>query len=275
MFVRGKTTIQNGTAVIKNQSTMMNIQNTQIAVIIMRKGIKNMIQEIKGKPIKGYRYSDGVHWYWGDEEIAVINDNQEIEWYKRTHNYPEEVVNAIRERKQYPAASWLIEVHKVSVSATQGYYQICINGRDIMRFGAEKKSDESGQYVFDIPDDELGRLLIALFWHKFDHVYHYSNIAKDIFYPEWNKDDPQKEYLPNQAISEFVMQMIENFEDFLEQKQIVIENPEKQEAIDAGEDVDSIANIYGTDYGILQQAIEEMLIAWNIWDVFQTPGKGE
>lgn len=46
----------------------------------------------------------------------------------------------------------------------------------------------------------------------------------------------------------FICEIIEHFENFLDAKGIELDNPEKQEAIDAGEEEDSIANIYGTDY---------------------------
>ncbi len=144
---------------------------------------------IKDKEIKGYKFADGVHWYWGNEEVAVINDNNEIEWYKRPHNYPEELVEAIRERKEYPAAHFDIDIRKISRSTTQGYYQIDINGKKAITFDAYKMLGKDGDYHFDLSDEELGKLLITFFWHKYDHVYHYSDKAKDIFYPDWNKEN--------------------------------------------------------------------------------------
>lgn len=63
---------------------------------------------------------------------------------------------------------------------------------------------------------------------------------------------------------EFVGQIIDGFEDFLESKGISIENPEKQEAVNDGEDPDSICIIYGTDYGELQSYIESTLINWGL-----------
>ena len=54
---------------------------------------------IQGKEIKGYSYADGVNWYWGDKEVAVINElRREIEWCDRTFNFPQEVVDDIRNR---------------------------------------------------------------------------------------------------------------------------------------------------------------------------------
>lgn len=51
--------------------------------------------------------------------------------------------------------------------------------------------------------------------------------------------------------------IIEIFEDFLDKKEIFIPNTEKKEAIESGEDIDSIANIYGTDYGFLQESVRD------------------
>lgn len=63
---------------------------------------------------------------------------------------------------------------------------------------------------------------------------------------------------------EFICEIIEHFENFLDAKGIELDNPEKQEAIDAGEEEDSIANIYGTDYGWLQSDIEGSLKSWGL-----------
>lgn len=65
-------------------------------------------------------------------------------------------------------------------------------------------------------------------------------------------------------IAQFTGEIIEIFEDFLEKKQIVIANDEKDEAITDGEDPACIGNIYGTDYGELQSDIEETLLIWRL-----------
>lgn len=69
----------------------------------------------------------------------------------------------------------------------------------------------------------------------------------------------RKEDLP-----EFVGQMIDIFEDFLEEKGVDIPNPEKEDAEALGEDPDGMCRIYGTDYGTLQTQIESMLEAWRL-----------
>lgn len=48
----------------------------------------------------------------------------------------------------------------------------------------------------------------------------------------------------------FICEIIEHFENFLDMKGIELDNPEKQEAIDAGKEKDSIANIYGTEISL-------------------------
>ena len=53
---------------------------------------------------------------------------------------------------------------------------------------------------------------------------------------------------------EILCMFVELFEDFLDEKGIVIPNDEKNE------DPESASNIYGTDYGILSDRIEDLLI---------------
>lgn len=56
---------------------------------------------------------------------------------------------------------------------------------------------------------------------------------------------------------EFLGRIIDIFEDFLEEKGIDIDNPEK-------EDNDDAAIIYGSDYGILQDQLKDLMKAWGI-----------
>lgn len=77
--------------------------------------------------------------------------------------------------------------------------------------------------------------------------------------------------LNRDTLGEFVCEIIEHFEDFLDMKGIKLENPEKQEAIDAGvSDEESICNVYGTDYGWLQSEIESSVKYWEL-----IPDEGE
>ena len=65
-------------------------------------------------------------------------------------------------------------------------------------------------------------------------------------------------------IPEFVGQIIDAFEDFLAERNIVLQNDEIDDAIADGADADEVAIIYGTDYGQLQSAIEEILNRWSL-----------
>lgn len=62
------------------------------------------------------------------------------------------------------------------------------------------------------------------------------------------------------ASPEFIGQIIDTFEDFLEEKGIDIPNDEK----DDRDDPESAAIIYGTDYGQLQTALEGLLLNWGV-----------
>ena len=63
-------------------------------------------------------------------------------------------------------------------------------------------------------------------------------------------------FIPAEAVPEFTGQIIDIFEDFLELKGITIPNPERDE------DPDNTAIIYGSDYGMLQDKIEDTLRNW-------------
>ena len=55
-----------------------------------------------------------------------------------------------------------------------------------------------------------------------------------------------------------IIDIIEVFEDFLEEKGVTIDNPEIEEAIADGEDPESVAIIYGSDYGDLYDRINDL-----------------
>lgn len=57
---------------------------------------------------------------------------------------------------------------------------------------------------------------------------------------------------------EFIGRIIDVFEDFLDEKGIVIPNEDKEQS---GEDA---ANIYGMDYGLIQSRLEGIMRCWNI-----------
>lgn len=80
-------------------------------------------------------------------------------------------------------------------------------------------------------------------------------------------NEPLDECYPNRSINEFVGQVIDIFEDFLDTKKIVLENDEKLE------DVDVAANIYGADYGVLQTELEDLLENWKLVETDEDMGK--
>lgn len=69
-----------------------------------------------------------------------------------------------------------------------------------------------------------------------------------------------KLYIADNEKEEFIGQIIDAFEDFLEAKMIRIDNPEKNEAVD--DDDGTIAIIYGTDYDMIHDDIECTLKSW-------------
>ena len=58
--------------------------------------------------------------------------------------------------------------------------------------------------------------------------------------------------------AEFIGQIIDIFEDFLEERGIVLPNEER------GQDPDNAAIIYGTDYGQLQDELAGMMVGWDL-----------
>lgn len=63
---------------------------------------------------------------------------------------------------------------------------------------------------------------------------------------------------------EMLCAIIESFEELLDDRGIVIPNKDKDDAIASGEDPESICNIYGCDYGNLEQKIEQILINYKL-----------
>lgn len=70
---------------------------------------------------------------------------------------------------------------------------------------------------------------------------------------------------------EFIGQIIDIFEDFLEEKGINIQNEDRED--DADLDKESAAIIYGNDYYLLEEKISETLANWNIVHEFEVNSK--
>ena len=61
------------------------------------------------------------------------------------------------------------------------------------------------------------------------------------------------------CVSEFIGQIIDTFEDFLDEKGVEIDNPEKLD-----EDDPNLAIIYGSDYDHLKDGIAKILDGWRL-----------
>lgn len=148
------------------------------------------MKTINGKEIKGYSYADGVHWYWGDTEVAVINEyRREIEWCNRTCKFPKEVVDEIRRKMPDNPGVWVIEARRTKSSACDGNVSIFVNNKDMdIHFVDKYEMDENGNYTSTISNEELGEYVYACLWNPLDNIYHYSDRFKSMFKPNWNKE---------------------------------------------------------------------------------------
>ena len=70
--------------------------------------------------------------------------------------------------------------------------------------------------------------------------------------------------VPESSVAEFIGQVIDIFEDFLEEHGVRLDNPEKTDAVADGQDPDGLAIIYGTDYGSLSDDLKSMFTAWDV-----------
>ena len=61
---------------------------------------------------------------------------------------------------------------------------------------------------------------------------------------------------------EFIGQIIDTFEDFLDDKGIVVENEERD--TDGDLDAETSANIYGADYDYISDELRKIFRHWNI-----------
>lgn len=61
--------------------------------------------------------------------------------------------------------------------------------------------------------------------------------------------------------NEFIGQIIDIFEDFLTEKAVHINNPERDE-----NDESDQAEIYGSDYNSIQSRLEDMMKQWKVFE---------
>lgn len=62
---------------------------------------------------------------------------------------------------------------------------------------------------------------------------------------------------------EFLARIIDEFEEFLDDRGIELQNPDKTYAMDDGQDPDEIATIYGDDFAELEDRIMDVLKSWS------------
>lgn len=137
---------------------------------------------INGKELKSFKYADGVHYFWGDREVAVINEKTaEIEWCDRIRTFPEEVVTVIRALQHTEVGKWVVRVRRITSSETQGYFTVSVNGNDVLTFGDDKQIGLDGKWHSKYSDAELGKILCAALWHPKDDIYHYSDKMREAF----------------------------------------------------------------------------------------------
>ena len=82
-----------------------------------------------------------------------------------------------------------------------------------------------------------------------------AKVAKDCGVPIVEMKEQPVIELPAEDESEFIGQIVDVFEDFLEEKGITIANEEKE-----GDDDDAI--IYGSDYDEIADGIKEIISRW-------------
>ena len=70
--------------------------------------------------------------------------------------------------------------------------------------------------------------------------------------------------IQREELTEFIGQILDVFEDYLEEKGVSILNEDRQAAIEAGEDPEGLCILYGSDYGELQSGIKEILYHWDL-----------
>ena len=64
-------------------------------------------------------------------------------------------------------------------------------------------------------------------------------------------------------VPEFLGQIIDIFEDFLAERGVMLQNEERLSAMEQ-DNQDTVAIIYGSDYGSLQDDLTCMLASWDV-----------
>lgn len=68
-----------------------------------------------------------------------------------------------------------------------------------------------------------------------------------------------KNVLTMESMPEFIGQIVDIFEDYCTEKEIILENSDRNQAIKDGEDPENLAIIYGDSYDVIGDAIRRTL----------------
>ncbi|MBO5435451.1 hypothetical protein J6A31_06640 [bacterium] len=144
---------------------------------------------------------------------------------------------------------------KIIRDVTDGLAYAYIDGTDnVIRYDHTQKAEETGTYI----NTGIHAVLSKAYGIEVQYTYYHDNQVW-IYYK--NNTQPA---IKTEDTAEFVSQIIETFESFLDDRNIVLENEEKDDALEDVDDPSEIANIYGSDYGELQTGIEYILGRWNL-----------
>lgn len=83
----------------------------------------------------------------------------------------------------------------------------------------------------------------------------YKKIFENRYETLYNR---KNNFIDNQELLEMISEMIESVEELLDKYDIEIPNEEKEE------DIDNASNIYGTDYGYLEDCFREILKRYDV-----------
>lgn len=68
----------------------------------------------------------------------------------------------------------------------------------------------------------------------------------------------------------FIGELIDAIEDILEDNNITIQNHERDQAVEDGADAEGLAILYGSDYGLISDAVEEVIAGCDSTDNMDT-----
>ena len=89
-----------------------------------------------------------------------------------------------------------------------------------------------------------------------------ANALENVLHLLLEASKKTKPVVTNEDKPEFIGQIIDTFEDFLDEKGIVIPNEERD--FDEDLDAENSANIYGSDYDNIASSLIEIMERWHI-----------